>query len=497
MKITAIEDSVSLELKLLELMKEKGDWIDAEEMAKTLGISTKRTTSLINSLLHEIRSFDSDNLNLKILKGRGNLLEIKDARDYRKFRQKLIENIIIYKILFSIALNKDANLERLAMENFVSESLIKKRIANANQMMANLGVKVVTRKKQYLFQGDEQQVRGMLNILFWRLYRGDEWPFSGVNKEKIINLISQISLEIDLQMNQFTAYQIAYMFAINFSRYQRGFSVNLEEGWEKYRSICEWIDEKTDIYALFYKNYGFPKHEVDFLLIEAMTKSKIYNSLEHEAPDFWSVLEGTPAFEATERLVQKMETHTGKLSEEKRRLFLRYIYPCHLHADLFSNIIFSESGHHAINVSSYFFPVMRQSLKKLLAELYQESGLTLFLNEEYLIGEYILALSFFMPVQFQEKEITLFIDTDLSEMLEKLLIRQIFNQFGHLYNLKIITSLSEPEQNVDIVISTSAMGEHSNLKKPAQLFLVHPFLTRREIEDIEDYLHILITKNDE
>lgn len=38
MKITAIEDSVSLELKLLELMKEKGDWIDAEEMAKTLGV---------------------------------------------------------------------------------------------------------------------------------------------------------------------------------------------------------------------------------------------------------------------------------------------------------------------------------------------------------------------------------------------------------------------------------------------------------------------------
>ena len=58
MKITAIEDSVSLELKLLELMKEKGDWIDAEEMAKTLGISTKRTTSLINSLLHEIRYLD-------------------------------------------------------------------------------------------------------------------------------------------------------------------------------------------------------------------------------------------------------------------------------------------------------------------------------------------------------------------------------------------------------------------------------------------------------
>ena len=140
---------------------------------------------------------------------------------------------------------------------------------------------------------------------------------------------------------------------------------------------------------------------------------------------------------------------------------------------------------------------MRQSLKKLLAKLYQESGLTLFLNEEYLIGEYILALSFFMPVQFQEKEITLFIDTDLSEMLEKLLIRQILNQFGHLYNLKIITNLTDQEQNVDIVISTSAMGEHGNLKKPAQLFIVHPFLTRREIEDIEDYLHILITKNDE
>lgn len=93
-------------------------------------------------------------------------------------------------------------------------------------------------------------------------------------------------------MNQFTAYQIAYMFAINFSRYQRGFSVNLEEGWEKYRSICEWIDEKTDIYALFYKNYGFPKHEVDFLLIEAMTKSKIYNSLEHKTPDFGVFLKG-------------------------------------------------------------------------------------------------------------------------------------------------------------------------------------------------------------
>ena len=74
MKITAIEDSVSLELKLLELMKEKGDWIDAEEMEKTLGISTKRTTSLINSLLHEIRSFDSDNLYIKILKGRVNIL---------------------------------------------------------------------------------------------------------------------------------------------------------------------------------------------------------------------------------------------------------------------------------------------------------------------------------------------------------------------------------------------------------------------------------------
>ena len=134
-----------------------------------------------------------------------------------------------------------------------------------------------------------------------------------------------------------------------------------------------------------------------------MTKSKIYNSLEHKAPDFWSVLEGTPAFEATERLVQKWKHTQGNSPKRKEDCSCGIFIPVICMRTYFQTS-FSQSLGTMQLTFRLTFPSHAPVFEKLLAELYQESGLTLFLNEEYLIGEYILALSFFMPVQFQEKK---------------------------------------------------------------------------------------------
>lgn len=80
-------------------------------------------------------------------------------------------------------------------------------------------------------------------------------------------------------------------------------------------------------------------------------------------------------------------------------------------------------------------------MKKLLRNLYQETMLDLFLNKQYLADKYILIFSFFQPVIQYEKEHVIYVETDLSEMLEQKLVSQIKKNFDQFFNIKIYTKL--------------------------------------------------------
>lgn len=142
MEIKALEKNVSLELQLLDHLQQEGEWRSTEELASLLKINTKKTGSLITHLTHKIKTLNSRDLVLKTVRGRGNLLVVKSNKEYRRFRRSIIENTITYKIIFSIILYENSNVTKLSLDNFVSESLIKNKISQANKFLAIWGLKL-------------------------------------------------------------------------------------------------------------------------------------------------------------------------------------------------------------------------------------------------------------------------------------------------------------------------------------------------------------------
>ncbi|GGC89767.1 helix-turn-helix domain-containing protein [Enterococcus wangshanyuanii] len=491
--VSVLEENTELKLNLLAIMRDENVWMIGDELAAKLDVPTKRVHTLISSLLQDLMDFNSDAIQLTTLKGRGSYLQIDDPEQYVKLRQSIIENSIIFQIILAVAIDKEVTLGQLSMNNFVSESSIRNRIKAVNQLTKSIGVKIVSRKNHYRFQGEEAQIRVMLNTIFWRLYRGAEWPFRNVNQKKLFKLLASISGEINLSFKSLTLYQVGYLFAINYNRARQGHDITIKSNWQPYLFLCEQIDHETNIYQLFLDNYGLSKSETNFFLLEVLARSKIYTHSDKRKILNLVNLKNTPAYTACEQSLKKYEEKFGMLSKTEERLFFEYTYPCHVYAELFLDIVYTSSGYRMYQRTENYFPILKSKMKEILSELYEETGLSLFLNEHYLIDKYILIFSFFKSAVCYEKEFIIYIETDLSEMMEQKLINQIEANFKIFFNIKIYTSLNKlkkERKEFDIIISTCVSPTFRIYTDRAQYFLVHPILTRRDIRMISDYLHM-------
>lgn len=207
--IISLEENTELKLTLLAIMRENDTWLIGDELGEKLNVPTKRVHTLISSLLQDLMDFGSDQIQLTILKGRGSYLQIDDPKEYVRFRQHLIESSVTFQIILAIATNDGPTLGQLSVNHFVSESLIRKRIHNVNQMIKKNEVKIVSRKNHYQFQGEEAQIRFILNTILWHLYRGSEWTFDTIDQKKLFQILQEICKTVNLPIKSLTLYEMA------------------------------------------------------------------------------------------------------------------------------------------------------------------------------------------------------------------------------------------------------------------------------------------------
>ncbi|MCI3861551.1 helix-turn-helix domain-containing protein [Lactococcus garvieae] len=492
MEIKALNLNVSLELLLLDTLRLEERWMSTEELSCSLKISRKKTENIIASLTHKIKIFNSEQLILKTARGQGNQLLVESNKVYIDFRRSIIENTLIYKIIFSIMFKKNSNIVSLALENFVSESLVQKKIYKANEFLKDFGVKIGTRKQELKFIGDENQIRILIQNLLWRLYRGEEWPFYQVNEKLLKKIIYKFSESLNLKIEEITCNKITYILAINYIRFKKGETIDLSNITKRYSKLCLWVDSKTQIYNTLKMEFDLSKSEIDFFILHLITQKDIYERLGN--PD--SILKNTPADIATELLIKKYNNEFGRLTAEETTIFYKNIYPCHLYANLFSNLVFSETaGYYGLNIVSQYLPIMKKTIEKMLYSLYIGSGMNIFLNHKYLLTEYLLTFSEFTSIVGKEKKVTILIDTDASKVSEQFLINQIKNRFSDLYNLELVTNIEKTNNNVDLVISTTCLNDKQGMREDVQCFIIHLFPTQKEFDYIENYLKLLIIKN--
>ena len=64
------------------------------------------------------------------------------------------------------------------------------------------------------------------------------------------------------------------------------------------------------------------------------------------------------------------------LSKTEEQLFFEYTYPCHIYAELFSNIVYASSGYRMYRQTGYYFPILKSKMKEILFELYEKTELS-------------------------------------------------------------------------------------------------------------------------
>lgn len=473
--INALEKDTRLKLYILtELYERRCQWVTSEEIAEKLGLNNQQIKKMIAKLRDDIVAFDETDIRLQVSKGRGALLTLDEgAIGLSKLKEHLITESTTYKIFNQIALGRNVTMKTLIAMSFLSESTIRKIIKRLNSFLyryhkENL-IQIKTQRRKILLVGDECQIHVLINTIYWQIFRGRVWPFQSVEKDKITGFFRGIAKDEALIIKDISIQRLSYILATRLIRSQKGHKIRYAKKWQEYIGLYDHIDFRNK-YSQQLIKLGFDKAEGMFIILEFFSYCKLIQSSRQESFISMKVLEETRAGNGAQLLLSEFESCYGNLTKRERDQFIKQTTAVNIYADLIPNIKYNIIGYDLYRQYASQYPRFMKKIDNILDSMYRERGYTFLLNKRYLISKYLLIFSEYQNIAQYERPITIYLETDLTEILENNLIKQLENYFSNHFNIKICTDselLKRSNQHFDAVFATSVID---SLKKSIHSF---------------------------
>ncbi|WP_349659064.1 helix-turn-helix domain-containing protein [Lysinibacillus zambalensis] len=140
-------------------------------------------------------------------------LNYKDNFSMKTVERYYLKNSLTYKAFNEIFYNKFYDVNTFVLENFTSVASMYRRIKKVKPLLDQFQLKYTSYEKVSL-EGTEKQFRYFYFLFYWNSYWGEEWPFTLVSREEILDLMK----EVDIAYSE----QVLYWLAICLSRAKLG-----------------------------------------------------------------------------------------------------------------------------------------------------------------------------------------------------------------------------------------------------------------------------------
>ncbi|WP_348921857.1 helix-turn-helix domain-containing protein [Enterococcus rotai] len=495
---STIDTTVAVKLDIVDFLYRSSFWMSSEEIADRLKLDKKTIHKYTNELSEDILDFNKESIVLESIKGKGIKLQVTDSNDYRIFLQFLMDDTLTINIVKAIALKKGNSLVTLASDNFVSESTVRRKIQQLRDYIDLMDISIISRSGYYSIVGDEKEIRLFLFLVFWKLYRGRAWPFTGIAQQKMLDLVEAFSQTSELRLKEINKQKIAFLLAVCLFRFQKNETVDLSQIDSKLLQLCEIIDKESTISQILYTHYRLTKEESIFLILLGLTRPSMYffpiGNL--TVIDICKEL-SLDYYMTTKTILTELLAHFQvEAPPEIYTKIFNTLLANHLYLLMNPGTHYDNNGYYIYPVISSSYPVLISKIKEFIhskvpKELLQEGH-----NTELLTSFYFFTLSQLIDVKRFEPEINIYFESDLNLIAEEAIVKQISSYLTNTYNVYFYTQLAEINQDkIDLIVSTSAVPTLIELQDLSIPHVnVYPEVLRKELETITEAITQVLEK---
>lgn len=479
-------------INMLDLISDNNRWYTVNEISTELMVVERTVQRYVHRLQELVDEYNEEKKHRVVIhyeKYKGVQLEIDSGSNYMELKSYILENDETMKIFKLIIFEEFESISKYATDNYVSESAIRKSLKKIKQFLGNyhLGLS----RSSFRIEGEEKQIRLIIYITAWIIFKGVTWPFEFISQDKIYASVDRFAEELDLGFSVIHQKQMAYMLAVNILRLRKKHVIDMEEEWRQYVNLPKLM-EKIPMLNMFIADYNiYIESELYFYVILLQLKPKFFESENYRNSVFsYHQKMSSNVYQSTELFMEKFNNRVYQIPEELSNRFFITSFCVHLFSQLFSNIQVDIDGHMIFRNLEDDYPNLNQHLEDFIDELYESSQELLFTKRSFLLQKYMTLFSSVLPLTHYESEIKLFLDTDLPFFVKNNVKNQIMDRYKYDFNLRFVEA-SELDQ-ADLVLTNipNLLEEELRFSKKIHLF-DFPF-NHRDFLEIEKKMKALI-----
>ncbi|EOH91996.1 helix-turn-helix domain-containing protein [Enterococcus villorum] len=448
------DTAILLERELLLLLQKEDRWFSTEEISEALDIKNNTTLRIIKRLEGDILELSENSLEIQISKGKGVRL-VKDIdEDIKKFLGIIFSQTPIMQMIVSIFNGEFGTVKKYAQNNFISEATVRRHLIKIRKFLEPYHIQIARETAEV--KGKESQIRMFLNLMYWRLYAGTDWPFQGIEQHAVYNIVNRFLDKINSthSISEIYRERIAYYVSITLMRTRKGNFVQFQPEWDIYIDENESYQEFEEIMKEFRGDINTKYPEIPFHYVVWTSFFSAY-TLSKFVPQFIEsqIKKKSVLYQTTRLMLTEFEKVFFHIPRDNYELLESYVYSTHSFCYNFWNF---STEIVPLGLSKKV-PILERKLAHFIDYLYEISGNPIFLERKQLTYRYFLFFSHIENVMKYEQKIYLILESDLPILLKKNMMNSITHYLGTQFNLSFVTDNQAVfSQPVDIVLTTNA-----------------------------------------
>ncbi|MGM0219569.1 hypothetical protein IGI43_002718 [Enterococcus sp. AZ126] len=342
------------------------------------------------------------------------------------------------------------SVRKYAIKNFKSENSIRESLKKIKNFLNTYDI--CLSRGEFQFIGKEKNIRGMIFILSWVLFKGEKWPFGAIDFKKAHQTLDLFSEAFNLNLSEIQRKQMSYILAINLIRVRKNHIIEFEPEWQNY------VDLQSVLKKVPFSNYITESYQISeaselyFYILLLQMKTKFYESknLRYQIFTYHKKCQ-SDIYLATKYFINKFSETFFPIPYRAQNHFFVTSFCAHLFCKVFNQMPVDLDGYHVLNEPEYNFPNLKQKLETFIDELYRETKNDLFLDKEFLLQKYMLLFSSIRPLNLYKPVIKIYLATDLPSIIKESIKEKISDYFSYEFNIAFTNE--QTKQRPDIILT--------------------------------------------
>lgn len=416
------------------------------ELAQLAQIDARSVTKYIQELEKSYKIYSQGQRQLFIHRRGYQLLLPVYSQEMLAFQLHLIQTNTSYQLWDALVFQQMHTVATFAVNHFISESTTNRSLSRIKDVLKSYNV--VVNRGNYFLTGDETTVRMAIQLIYWRLFHGNCWPFSLISLTQVKHIATHITAFFHIELNSMKQHRLEYLLGTALVRRAQQHRIEGDVNWQMYVEdnpvFYEFVQQLQSEFPAYYQE----KSELAYIFLVLMTREEYYNSPRGKALYVFHQHHQTPADCAVRFSIEQLV-----MSESKQlpKEVYGYLLSGHVFAHVFPAVPYGINGGIFWSDMQERYPAL---LKRVAAYLQDASNATdnpAFLNQSFLLERYSTVLKSMAASELLPR-MTLLLLTDLPVFEEKQLINELLASFKNDYQL-VIDTYVDRQDSYDLVLA--------------------------------------------